>query len=161
MGGWVVPRAAHFLNEQLCPLLVVENNHNTTSNLHSGSRLPGGGPPHTLGSQRWVGPLRKAGRQVKGRPEALALALSGADQDLASHRWPSGPASQPPASYPTSPVHPSGTPKPTSTCGPSGPSSPLPTVPLDPGRSGSFLSRGAQLSNITTSEKPSLATPLC
>lgn len=32
-GGWVAPRAAHFLNEQLCPLPVVKNNHNSPSNL--------------------------------------------------------------------------------------------------------------------------------
>ena len=38
-----MPWAAHFLNEQLCPPIFVENNHNTTSNLSPASFIHGSG----------------------------------------------------------------------------------------------------------------------
>lgn len=86
----MVPRAALFLNEQLCPLVFVENNHNTTSNLSPASFIHGSlaawQSQHMFASW-WGGEGRRHWRlDVKGqvRPLALALALSPADQAAAS-----------------------------------------------------------------------------
>lgn len=85
-----MPRAALFLNEQLCPLVFVENNHNTTSNLSPASFIHGSlaawQSQHMFASWRGGEGRRDWRLDVKGqvRPLALALALSPADQAAAS-----------------------------------------------------------------------------
>ena len=64
VGGWVVPWAAHFLNEQLCPLVFVENNHNTTSNLSPASFIHA---PGCLAAAAHARPLAGQGGPQKGR----------------------------------------------------------------------------------------------
>ena len=82
-----MPRAALFLNEQLRPLVFVENNHNT---LQTSAQPPSftapWQPQHVFASWRGGEGLRDQRLDAKGqvRPLALALALSAADQAAAS-----------------------------------------------------------------------------
>lgn len=133
-----MPRAARFLNEQLCPLLVVENNHNTRpSLLHS--RLSGCLAAPMLGRQP-AGRASKKGRlQVRVSPWPLPWPCPRQTRPWPLTRGLPGPASRPPVSYPhpgfPHPLQPyqppsdaSGTPKLTPTQTP--PHQPFPVAPV-------------------------------
>lgn len=75
-----MPWAAHFLNEQLCPPVFVENNHNTTSNLSPasfihGSRLPGSRSTCSPACLRGREGLREGEAGCAGRGKALGPGL--------------------------------------------------------------------------------------
>lgn len=157
-----MPRAAHFLNEQLGPLLIGENHHNSTSNLGPASFIQGTplpGSPSTWLPTGWGQPQSKeAGHEGGGKACPLLGPIQSGPGLSLLRTGPRGPASWPPGSRPASPFPP-----------PSGHTGLFlllwhaAAFSLDSRKSGSFLSFGAPLKHhlgeVLSGHSPLLAHP--